>query len=158
MKNKLTFCILAFAFVFASIITLPSARADEWDQATKITFSQSVQIPGHVLPAGTYWFVLADRYSGSNIVRVFNSDRSMLYASLITVGTQSATTPENTTITFAAIDPMQPQTVVSWFYPGVNTGHQFLYSNMQERELAQVKKYTVVAKALQKSQNGVAGF
>ena len=158
MKNKLTFCILAFAFVFASIITLPSARADERDQATKITFSQPVQIPGHVLPAGTYWFVLLDSISAHDLVRVFNSDRTILYATFMSVGTQSLTTPDKTAITFAKLDPMQPQTVVSWFYPGVNTGHQFLYSKMKEQELAQVKKYTVVAKALQKSQNGVAGF
>jgi hypothetical protein len=158
MKNKLTFCILAFAFVLASIITLPSVRADDWDQATKITFSQSVQIPGRVLPAGTYWFVLLNSISNRSTVQVFNSDRSMVYATLITVGTLSATEPDNTAITFAKLDPMQPQAIVSWFYPGETAGHQFLYSKVQERELAQVKKYTVVAKASQKDQNGVAGF
>ena len=47
--------------VLASLIMLPVAHADEWDQASQLTFSQSVQIPGRVLPAGTYWFVLASR-------------------------------------------------------------------------------------------------
>src|ERR1700733_14048308 len=101
MKIKLTFCILAFAFVFASIIAMPSARADERDQATKLTFSQPVPIPARVLPAGTYWFMLVDSISDRDIVQVFNSDRSMVYATIITVGTLSATTPDNTAIIFA---------------------------------------------------------
>jgi hypothetical protein len=160
MKNKLTFCILAFAFVFASIVALPSARADVWNrnQATQITFNQSVQIPGHVLPPGTYWFVLVDTFTEHNIVRVLSSDRSIVYATFYTVGTQSVTTPENTTITFAEREPMQPQAIVSWFYPGDSAGHQFVYSNKQEQELAQLKQYTVVVKAAQKGQNGVAGY
>ncbi len=52
--------LFTLAFVFASIIMLPAARADDHDQASKLTFNQSVQIPGQVLPAGTYWFVMGD--------------------------------------------------------------------------------------------------
>ena len=37
-----------------------TARADEWDKTTKITFSEAVQVPGTVLPAGTYIFKLYD--------------------------------------------------------------------------------------------------
>ena|ERR1700682_1225913 len=156
MKIKLTFCI--FAFAFASIIALPSARADEWDQTTKITFSQSVQIPGRVLPAGTYWFVLFESISSRSIIQVFNSDRSTLCATFLGTPTERVTTTDNTAIAFAEREPMQPQTIVSWFYPGDTTGHHFVYSNMQERELAHVKHYTVVAMAPQKHQNGVAGY
>jgi hypothetical protein len=159
MKIKLTFGILAVALALASIITLPSARADEWDQATKITFSQPVQIPGRVLPAGTYWFVLFDSSSSSrNIVQVFNADRSIVYGTFHTVATESATIPDNTAITFAERQPMQPETIVSWFYPGEATGHEFLYPKQEERELAQAKQHTVVAKSLQKGQNAVVGY
>jgi hypothetical protein len=161
MKNKMTYCILAFAFLFASVFTLPSARADDWaswDQATKMTFSEPVQIPGRVLPAGTYWFVLLDSVSAHDLVRVFNADRTILYATVITVGTQNLTTPDKTAITFAKLDSMQPQAIVTWFYPGEPSGHQFLYSKMKEHELAQVQKYTVVAKAPPNGESGVAGF
>jgi hypothetical protein len=44
----------------AFTILLPVVHADDWNQATRVTFSQPVQIPGHVLPAGTYWFQLSD--------------------------------------------------------------------------------------------------
>ena len=58
--------IIAFALFFEL-----AAYADESDQATTITFSQPIQIPGQVLPAGTYLFKLA---SGDdlNVVQIFN--------------------------------------------------------------------------------------
>jgi hypothetical protein len=36
----------------------PTARADAWDRKTVVTFDQDTQIPGSVLPAGTYVFKL----------------------------------------------------------------------------------------------------
>ena len=70
--------IIALGLLLASVFILPAARADEWDQASKLTFNQPVQIPGRVLPAGTYWFILVDSLSDRNIVQIFNSDRSTL--------------------------------------------------------------------------------
>lgn len=49
---------VSVALLLAFLAVLPAARADETNQETKVTFSQSVQISGHVLPAGTYLFVL----------------------------------------------------------------------------------------------------
>jgi hypothetical protein len=40
-------------FLLAFLRLLPAARADQSNQATKVTLSQPVQIPGPVLPAGT---------------------------------------------------------------------------------------------------------
>src|ERR1700740_3371631 len=87
--------------VLASLIMLPVAHADEWDQASQLTFSQSVQIPGRVLPAGTYWFVLADTVGNRNIIQVFNSDRSTLYATVQTISAERPQPTDRTTITFA---------------------------------------------------------
>jgi hypothetical protein len=47
-------------FLLAFLVVLPAARADQSNQDTKVTFSQPVQIPGRVLPAGTYWFELPE--------------------------------------------------------------------------------------------------
>ena len=38
---------------------------------------------------------------------------------------------------------MQPETIVTWFYPGEDIGHEFVYSNSEEQELAQVKHHTM---------------
>jgi hypothetical protein len=71
MKTQKTFITLALAL--ASALMLAAARATDYDQATKLTFNQSVEIPGRVLPAGTYWFVLADTDDARNVVHVFTT-------------------------------------------------------------------------------------
>lgn len=138
---------ITLGLVLASLIILPVAHADEWDQASQLTFSQSIQIPGRVLPAGTYWFVLADSAGDRNIIQVFNSDRSTLYATVLAVTAERLHRTDNTTITFAERESMQPQTIVSWFYPGHSIGHQFVYSNHENQELARVKHQTVIVTA-----------
>jgi hypothetical protein len=155
MKTKT--CFITLGMLLAFVISLPSARAGEYDQTTKLTFSQSVQIPGRVLPAGTYWFELANTPSSRNIVNIYNSDRSTIYATIITINAESLTAYEKTTFNFADREPMQPKTLVSWFYPGESTGHQFVYSPTEEHELAQVKHYTIVVKAQNKRQTAVSG-
>ena len=155
MNKQKAFITLGLLLAFG--VTRPSARADENDQATKLTFSQPVQIPGHVLPTGTYWFKLTNTQFSRNIVQIYNSNRSTVIATVVTVDTQSATIPDQTAITFAAREPMQPQTLVSWFYPGESTGHEFVYANQEEQKLAQVKHYTIMAKIQNKRQGTVAG-
>jgi hypothetical protein len=134
--------LFSLAFVLASLIMLPAARADEYDQASKLTFNQPVQIPGHVLPAGTYWFVLAN-VGTREVVQVFNSDKSTLYATILTIDAERQKITDKTAMTFAERGAMQPQTIVTWFYAGRNLGHQFLYSEPVQQELARAKLQTV---------------
>ena len=155
MNTRKAFITLGLLLAF--VMMLPSARASERDQATAITFNQSVQIPGRVLPAGTYWFVVSEANTSRNIVQIFNSDRSMLVATVLTINTESLTTTDKSAITFAEREPMQPQTILSWFYPGHTPGHQFVYPNTEQQELAEVKHYTIMVKAQNKHQTAVAG-
>jgi hypothetical protein len=148
---------ITMGLLVAFVVTLPSARADERDQATELSFSQSFQIPGRVLPAGTYWFVLAENPANRNIVRIYNSDRSTVYATVFAINTESLATTDKTAITFAKREPMQPETLLSWFYPGRASGHQFVYSNKEEQELALVKHHTEMVRVQNKRQTGVGG-
>ncbi|MGC2279639.1 MAG: hypothetical protein WA603_06455, partial [Candidatus Acidiferrales bacterium] len=70
------------------LMILPEARADETNQATRVTFSQAVRIPGRVLPAGTYWFVLPQEITDHNRVRIYNSDRTVFYGTVITINAE----------------------------------------------------------------------
>jgi hypothetical protein len=135
----------ALALLLAFLMVLPAARADEGDQTTKVTFSQAVQIPGRVLPAGTYWFVLPEDVNEHDQVRIFNSDRTILYAAVLTNNAQRAQTTDHSAFTFAERESAQPQAIVSWFYPGSTTGHVFLYPKQVQMELAKDKHQTVVA-------------
>jgi hypothetical protein len=139
IKRKLFVVGLALGL----LAILPAARASEEDQATKLTFSQSVQLPGRVLAAGTYWFVI-EPTADAGIVRIFNSDKSILYASLQTASAEHLQPVEKTEITFAARRGMQPEAIVTWFYPGSTMGHEFIYSKQQEKEIARDKQHVVI--------------
>lgn len=139
MINRKVFTVgLALAFLM-----LPVTRASEEDQATKLTFSESVQIPGRVLPAGTYLFT-TDSNPGSKVVRIFSAGRTTLYATLLTASVEQLEPASKTEITLAG-HGSQPEVVVTWFYPGRTVGHEFLYPRQQAKELAHDKQHTVTS-------------
>src|SRR5260370_15929228 len=143
MNNKKVFFVL-FTLVLMFAVMLPVARADVWDQATKLTFSQPVEIPGQILPAGSYLFVLLDD-PNRDVVQIFNADRNRLYATLITVRSSRMDPTDDTVISFAERPSGQPEAILTWFYPGELTGHQFRYSGQEDRELASDTKDVVTA-------------
>jgi hypothetical protein len=134
----------AFGLMLTFLLLLPVARASENDQATKITFDQDVQIPGRVLPAGTYWFVVPYDISQHFLVHIYNSDQTVLVTTLVTASAEREKSTDTTEITFAERDPMHPEAIVTWFYPGRTIGHEFLYSKQEGKELALGNRQTVV--------------
>ena len=147
MKIHSILCGVCGILLFLSAF-LPMARADEWNQQTELSFSQPVEIPGTVLPAGTYWFVLADSQSDRNLVEIFSNDWSKEYAALQTVPEYRAESTAKTEIDFAERPHDQPEALLSWYYPGDLTGHEFLYSSRQENRFARDIKEDVVAPVL----------
>jgi hypothetical protein len=143
MKINKSYIAIGLIIAFALFFEL-AAYADESDQATTITFSQPIQIPGQVLPAGTYLFKLA---SGDdlNVVQIFNAGRTVLYATLQTVAADRPEPTDHTVVALAEQGTGQPDVLLKWFYPGRETGNEFLYSKQKEKELAQDKQQTVVA-------------
>jgi hypothetical protein len=131
--------LLAFSMV------LPAARASEANQATQVTFSQPIQIPGRVLPAGTYWFILPDNANDHDQVRIYNADRTVFYETVLTINAERSQATDKSAFTFTAHETAQPQALISWFYPGETTGHEFLYPKPASRELAKTKQVSVVA-------------
>jgi hypothetical protein len=136
--------VVVFGLALASLFVFSDARASELDQATKFTFSQPVQIPGQVLPAGTYWFMV-DSTPGSNAVRIFSQDRLTLFATLLTNSAELPQPAEKTTVIFADRGSMQPGAIVTWFYPGRTDGHQFVYSKQDRKEIAQANLRTIAS-------------
>lgn len=137
------------SIVFGAIVTcstfLSVARASEVNQSTKITFDQPVEIPGQVLPAGTYWFVLAADDFNRDIVHIFSADWKTLYATEMTANSERSKPANDTTLTLAERESSGTQALVNWFYPGETIGHEFLYSGQEAKELARDKRLTVVA-------------
>jgi Protein of unknown function (DUF2911) len=122
-----------------------AAHADEADQETNITFSTPVQIPGQLLPAGTYMFKLADNDADQNLVQIFNAHGTKIYATLVTNPTDRRRVTSDTTVTLAEQGSGQPDALMKWYYPGEETGHQFRYSTHEAKQLAQDRMETIVA-------------
>jgi len=139
----------------ASLLALsavPAAHADQFDQATEISFTAPVRIPGQVLPAGTYWLVLANRGRNPAVVQVFNADRSALIDTLQTISADRSQPTGKTVLAFAEPDTSaNPNAAIpaltKWFYPGRDVGNEFVYSNRTEREFQHEAQVTVPVSA-----------
>jgi hypothetical protein len=127
---------IVLVLIIAFSVTPTILLADTWNQATTITFDQPVKIPGQVLPAGTYWFILADSSSNRNIVQIFSADRSVLFATLFTVPSQRFEASGRTLLTLAESPYGEQQAILKWFYPGETIGHEFIYSRHEKEELS----------------------
>ena len=144
MKINKLYIIVGLIIAFGLFYVL-AAHADESDQTTTVTFNQPAQIPGQLLPAGTYVFQLANSDSSRNVVQIFNSDQTHVYATLETMPTDRQEPTGHTVITLAEQGARKPDVLLKWFYPGNLTGNEFLYPDHKEKELAHAEQRTIVA-------------
>jgi len=107
----------------------PFAKASEEDRKTTVTFDREIQIPGQVLPPGTYVFKLAETQSSRDVVEIWNGDETRLLASLTTNDDYVADSPKNSYFVLDTRDHSSPPKLLSWFYPGDNSGRAFIYPN-----------------------------
>ena len=120
----------------------PSAKADEWDKKTTITFSGPVEIPGvhlrgyGVLPAGTYVFKVLDSKSDRHIVQIFSKDELTIYATILAIPNLRLKATDKTVITFRERPAGQPEALRAWFYPGKELGEEFVYPKARALVLA----------------------
>jgi hypothetical protein len=122
--------LLTIAALLLALSLGTRAKADDWDKKTIVTFDQDVEIPGQVLPAGTYVFKLfrssADRFT----VQVWDGSEFQLMATLITIG-DSYPNPSGKAyfvLDTSGADEGYPPAVVSWFFAGSDEGRDFIYS------------------------------
>ena len=79
---------------------------------------------------GMYAFELENNDSDRNIVRVLSEDangKESLVAIFFAVPDYVANTPEKPMIRLEERKSGAPEAVQSWFYPGNNTGWEFVY-------------------------------
>jgi hypothetical protein len=133
-------------FLALVCVAMPgSLRADEHDQATKLTFNEPVEIPGQILAPGTYWFTLMDSSSDRNIVQIWNEDRSQLLGTIFTIADYRFKAAGKTVVNFEERPGDQPQAIQAWFYPGENFGHEFVYPKTRAISLAQQVQQPVLS-------------
>jgi hypothetical protein len=137
-----------FAVTLLGATVLPSALADTWNKKTVVTFSQAVEVPGKILPAGTYTFQLLDSLSDRHIVQIFNADGSQIIATILAINNYRLQPTGETVMKFGERPGDSPEALRAWFYPGDNFGQEFVYPKVRAIELAQTAKVIVPAVAV----------
>jgi LPXTG-motif cell wall-anchored protein len=141
---------LAVCLAIVGTAFLPTAKADDWNKKTRITFSAPVEIPGvhlqgwGVLPAGTYVFKVLDSRSDRHIVQIFSADELTVYATILAIPNYRLKATDKTVMTFNERPLGQPEALRAWFYPGKNWGEEFVYPKAKAIELAKTTNVPVL--------------
>jgi hypothetical protein len=135
-------------FIVLCFLVAPSAKADQWNQKTVITFSAPVEVPGvgqHLLPAGTYVFKLMDSSSDRHIVQIFNQDETQLLTTVLAIPNFRLRATDKTVMTFRERPAGEPESLKAWFYPGREWGDHFVYERPRAIELAKETNEAVLS-------------
>ena len=134
-----------------------AANADQWDKRTIITVNEPIEVPGAVLPAGTYILKLVDSPSDRHIVQVMNEREDHVFATVLAIPNYRLEPRGKTVLTFYEVPAGQPQPVRAWFYPGDNYGQEFVYGKERFTQLSQTNTMTTTpAAAVEETQTTVA--
>src|SRR3954451_16211209 len=142
-----TKCFVVLCVLAICSFVLPTASAGELNKKTVVTFSAPVEVPGvgaQVLPAGTYVFKIMDSLTDRHIVQIFNADESHLYTTILAIPNYRLQSTDKTVITFKERAQGEPEAIRAWFYPGAQSGEEFVYPKAKALELAKIANESVL--------------
>lgn len=119
---------VAFGVVLLGLVSTASTGAiGTPNRTTNFTFSGAVQIPGAVLPAGTYTFELATS-NNLDLVRVMSKDRKKVYLMAFTILVERAEKRNlDTKLVLGETPAGTPPPIKVWYPQDERTGRQFIY-------------------------------
>jgi len=104
-----------------------NVQADESDRKTIMTVNEPIQVPGKVLPAGTYSLKLLDS-NDRTLVAIYNADGRHLITTIQGIPDYRTETPSETILQVEERPDGGPEALKAWFYPGDSFGVEFVYS------------------------------
>ena len=107
-----------------------------------------MEVPGKILPAGTYTFQLLDSPADRHIVEIFNADGSQIIVTTLAINDYRLRPTGQTVMKFNERVGDAPEALRAWFYPGDNFGQAFVYPKARAIELAQTTHEIVPAVAV----------
>ena len=110
---------------------VPKGRADASDRKTIVTVNQPIQVPGKVLPAGTYVFKLLDS-NDPTLVAIYNADEMQLITTVRGISNTRRETPDKTILQLEERPSGRPEALKAWFYPGDDSGVAFVYPTQKK--------------------------
>jgi len=125
--NKMRLFAIAVTCAATMSVLSPTMSAGLWDKRTIVTFSGAVEVPGTVLQPGRYIMKLVDSPSDRHIVQFSNERENHVFATILAIPAWRENPSDHTVFTFYETPAGQPQAMRTWYYPGDNTGQEFVY-------------------------------
>ena len=121
------FQISAGVVLSGAILLAAVSSATTLEEATVFTFRAPVEVPGRVLPAGTYLFKLDQRDGELNVVEIKNRSENKVYGVFLVKPEYHVRVPGRPGIVFEGRTAGAPQAVKAWLYPGDKYEYEFIY-------------------------------
>jgi hypothetical protein len=95
-----------------------------------VTFDHPVEVPGRVLPSGSYVFKTMDN---DELIQVFSADQKHLFATVAVIPTDRPIqdTANDSFVQLNKTRADAPQEVEGFFFAGRTTGYQLVYPSAQ---------------------------
>jgi hypothetical protein len=123
-------CAVTFGTALLMGVSSPAKAETMTGTEATVTFDRPVEVPGKVLPPGTYVFKTSD---SDEIVQVFSSNQKQLFATLSVIP-EDRPAQDTDFDSFVQLNKNHtgaPQEVEGLFVAGRTTGYQFIYSANQ---------------------------
>lgn len=129
--------LMRLIFAGLAMVSLTTyASADTWNQKTRITINETIEVPGATLTPGTYIVKLADSNSNRHIVRFFNADETKVITTILAIPNERMRATGDSKFTFYEMPIGSHPALRAWFYPGRLIGQQFVYPKTRAMEIA----------------------
>ncbi|MDP1571056.1 MAG: hypothetical protein Q8L86_13750 [Vicinamibacterales bacterium] len=129
---------IGLALSLAAFTAAPEAVAAQPDTTATHTFAGPIEIPGQVLPAGTYAFTLLDSMVDRHVVQISTVDGARILATVMAIPHYRLDRTNETLITYGDTPTGAPQAIRAWFHPNNTVGHEFVYP--RDRAVALAKQ------------------
>jgi hypothetical protein len=135
MKRVTTIAAASVLAVLIGLTAHVAAQNPVPSERTFMTFSNTVEMPGVTLPAGTYVFRMADTPQ-RNVVQVLSKDEKDILGQWTFVQSQRPKATEDTVVMFKEMPEGTTPAVQFWYYPGNTSGKEFIYPKAQAQKIA----------------------
>ena len=118
--------VVAFALFAGSFVSVSIVKAaDDWQRPTLFTVREPVQVDRMVLSPGTYLFQFTSSAASRNVVMIYSYDKKRWDGFVMGIPIYRSGAAENGSFELSG-NSGDHQVLQAWFYPGLNTGIQFI--------------------------------
>ena len=127
-----TAAVAALGVAFIMGVSSPLKAETMAGNAATVTFDHPVELPGKVLPPGSYVFKTSDN---DVLVQVFSADQKHLFATLSVIPEDrpKLDTENDSFVQLTKTRADAPQEIEGFFVAGRTTGYQFVYPSDRVR-------------------------